>query len=75
MEELVQYIAESLVEDPERVRVYRKETRRMNIIKLRAAPSDTGRIIGKGGRVANAIRALLSVSARNEEKPVILEID
>jgi uncharacterized protein len=75
MEELVRYIAESLVEDPEQVRVYRKETRRMSIIKLRAAPGDTGRVIGKGGRVANAIRALVNVSARHEDKPVILEID
>lgn len=75
MEELVQYIAESLVEEPDQVRAYRKETRRMTIIKLRAAPSDTGRVIGKGGRVANSIRALLNVAARNESKPVILEID
>ena len=75
MEELVRYIAESLVEEPDRVRVYLKETRKMNIIKLRAAPEDTGRIIGKGGRVANAIRTLLNVTARNEDKPVILEID
>jgi len=75
MEELVQYIAECLVEEPDRVHAYRKETRRMTIIKLRAAPEDTGRVIGKGGRVANAIRALLNVSARNESKPVILEID
>ena len=75
MEELVQYIAENLVEEPDRVRAYRKETRRMSIIKLRAAPSDTGRIIGKSGRVANAIRSLLNVASRNAEKPVILEID
>jgi uncharacterized protein len=75
MEELVRYIAESLVEEPEQVRVYRKETRRMSIIKLRAAPADTGRVIGKGGRVANAIRALVNVSARHEDKPVLLEID
>ncbi len=75
MEELVQYIAENLVEEPDRVRAYRKETRRMTIIKLRAAPSDTGRIIGKNGRVANAIRSLLNVAARHEDKDVILEID
>lgn len=75
MEKLVQYIAESLVEEPDRVRAYRKETRRMTIIKLRAAPADTGRIIGKNGRVANAIRSLLTVAARHENKDVILEID
>ncbi len=75
MEELVTFLAESLVEEPERVKAYRKETRRMTIIKLRVAPADTGRVIGKGGRVANAIRTLLNVAARHEEKPVILEID
>ena len=75
MEELVTFLAESLVEEPERVKAYRKETRRMTIIKLRVTPADTGRVIGKGGRVANAIRTLLNVAARHEEKPVILEID
>jgi len=75
MEDLVTFIAESLVEEPDRVKVYRKETRRMSIIKLRVAPADTGRVIGKGGRVANAIRSVLNVSARHAEKPVILEID
>lgn len=75
MEDLVQYIAENLVEEPDRVNAYRKDTRRMTIIKLRTAPADTGRVIGKGGRVANAIRALINAAARNEEKPVILEID
>ncbi len=75
MEELVTFLAESLVEEPGRVKAYRKETRRMTIIKLRVAPADTGRVIGKGGRVANAIRTLLNVATRHEEKPVILEID
>ncbi len=42
MEDLVTFVAESLVEEPDRVKVYRKETRRMTIIKLRVAPADTG---------------------------------
>lgn len=75
MEDLVRFVAKSLVENPEQVDVYRKETRRMTIFKLRVAPSDTGRVIGKGGRVANAIRSVLTVAARHSEKPVILEID
>jgi predicted RNA-binding protein YlqC (UPF0109 family) len=75
MEDLVRFVARSLVEDPERVTVYRKETRRTTILKLRVAPADTGRVIGKGGRVANAIRTVLNVSARHSDKPVILEID
>jgi uncharacterized protein len=75
MENLVRFVAKSLVEHPEQVNVYRKETRRMTILKLRVAPSDTGRVIGKGGRVANAIRSVLTAAARHSEKPVILEID
>jgi predicted RNA-binding protein YlqC (UPF0109 family) len=75
MEELVRFLAQSLVEEPEKVTVYRKETRRTTILKLRVAPTDTGRVIGKGGRVANAIRALVNVAARHHDRPVILEID
>ncbi len=75
MEDLVRFLAESLVEEPGRVSVYRKETRRTTILKLRVAPADTGRVIGKGGRVANAIRSVLNVAARHHEKPVMLEID
>lgn len=75
MEELVQYIAKMLVEEPESVHVYRKETRRTTILKLRVAPDDTGRVIGRNGRVANAMRTLLNVSTRHSDREVILEID
>lgn len=75
MEELIQFIAESLVEDPKSVHVYRKETRRTTILKLRVAPDDTGRVIGRNGRVANAMRTLLDVSTRQSDRDVILEID
>ncbi len=75
MEELIQYIAESLVEEPDRVRVYTKETRRETIVKLQVAQGDVGRVVGRNGRVANAMRSLLDVAARQHDKPVILEID
>lgn len=75
MEELVTFVAKSLVEQPDAVTVYRKETRRATILKLRVAPGDTGRVIGKGGRVANAIRSLVTVATRHENKPVTLEIE
>ncbi len=75
MEELIQYIAESLVEEPDRVRVYTKETRRETIVKLRVAQRDVGRVVGRNGRVANAMRSVLEVAARNHRKPVLLEID
>ena len=64
MEELVRFVAQSLVEEPDKVTVFRKETRRTTILKLRVAPGDTGRVIGKGGRVANALRTLLRASDR-----------
>ena len=48
MEELVRFVAQSLVEEPDKVTVFRKETRRTTILKLRVAPGDTGRVIGKG---------------------------
>ncbi|MCB0046139.1 MAG: KH domain-containing protein [Caldilineaceae bacterium] len=75
MEDLVQFIAEQLVEEPEEVSVYSKQTRRTTILKLRTAPDDTGRVIGRNGRVANAMRSLLQVAARNSDHAVILEID
>jgi predicted RNA-binding protein YlqC (UPF0109 family) len=75
MEELVRFVAQSLVEEPDKVTVFRKETRRTTILKLRVAQGDTGRVIGKGGRVANAIRAAVNVAARHHDRPVILEID
>ena len=75
LEDLVRFIAEELVEAPEEVQVYRKETRRTTILKLRTASEDTGRVIGRSGRVANAMRSLLHVAARNDDRAVILEID
>jgi predicted RNA-binding protein YlqC (UPF0109 family) len=75
MEELIRFLAESLVEEPDRVRVYTKETRRETIIKLRVAQPDVGRVVGRNGRVANAMRSMLDVAARNHRKPVLLEID
>ncbi len=75
MEELVEFLAKSLVEDQEAVQVHRKETRYATILKLRVAPEDMGRVIGRNGRVANSIRALLRVAARNSTREVMLDID
>lgn len=75
MEELVKFIAQSLVEEPDEVSVYTKSTRRTEILKLSVAPDDMGRVIGRNGRVANALRSLLRASARPNDRPVILEID
>jgi len=74
MKELLEYIVKSLVDDPAQVSV--KETRDGNtfVYELRVAPDDAGRVIGKNGRVANAIRSLLRVAAAKEGKRVQLDI-
>lgn len=71
---LVEYIAKNLVDEPDKVKVRRKETSGSIIVYLNVSQSDMGRVIGKNGRVANAIRTLLHVPA-NPNKRVILEID
>lgn len=75
MEELIEFMAKALVEEPDQVNVYTKETRRSTILKLRVAPADTGRVIGKNGRVANAMRSVLYAATRDSDREVILEID
>lgn len=74
MKELVEYIAKSLVDDPSQVEV--TESRRANSVTLRlqVSPEDKGRVIGRNGRVANAMRSLLRVVAAREGKRVNLEI-
>ncbi len=80
-EQLVQYIAENLVNSPDEVSVTTKETGRSVVIELSVAPDDMGRIIGRSGRVANSIRSLLrAVSSpddrgRDRRRRVILEIE
>ena len=75
MKDLVEFIAKSLVEEPDQVKVYTKETRRSTILKLSVASGDTGRVIGKNGRVANAMRTLLRTASRQSDRAIILEID
>ncbi len=72
---LVEYVAKSLVDDPTQVKVRRRDSNNAVILELKVAPQDTGRIIGKGGRVANAIRNLLRVGeSDSRSKRVILKI-
>lgn len=75
MEALIEYVAKSLVDDPTAVRVRRRETGSTIILELHVAQSDTGRIIGKGGRVANALRTLLRIQEmEHRSKRIILKI-
>ena len=74
MQELVEYIARSLVDDPSQVRVTEVEGASMIVYELHVAPEDMGRVIGKKGRVANAMRTLLRVASARQKKPATLEI-
>jgi len=74
MRELIEYIATSLVDDPTQVSVNEYQRGSQTILKLRVAKEDMGRIIGKGGKVANAMRVLLRVAAAASEKRAILDI-
>jgi uncharacterized protein len=74
LKELVQYIAESLVDDPTKVDVKEVEENGNIRIELKVAREDMGRIIGKGGRVANSIRVLLRVAAARAGKRITLDV-
>jgi predicted RNA-binding protein YlqC (UPF0109 family) len=74
MKELVEYIAKSLVDDPSQVEVTEILRASSVILRLQVAQEDKGRVIGRNGRVANAIRNLLRVVATRQGKRVNLEI-
>jgi predicted RNA-binding protein YlqC (UPF0109 family) len=74
MKELIEYIATSLVDDPTQVEVSQFRRGSQLVIKLNVAKEDMGRVIGRSGRVANAMRSLLRVAAAQDGKRVILDI-
>lgn len=74
MKELVEVIAKSLVDHPEEVLVTRTESEKAIVLELRVAQSDMGKVIGKQGRIAKAIRSVVKAAASKEEKKVIVEI-
>ena len=74
MRELVEVLAKALVDHPEEVVVTEKETEKATVIELRVASSDMGKVIGKQGRIANAIRSLVKAAASGDEKKVVVEI-
>ncbi len=74
LKDLVEYIAKTLVEDPSQVRVNVIEGSSSITLELHVAPSDMGRVIGKSGRIANAIRTLVRVAAMRQGKRATLEI-
>ena len=74
MKELVEVIAKALVDVPEEVVVTEKETEKAIVIELRVAKQDMGKVIGKQGRIAKAIRSVVKAAASKENKKVIVEI-
>jgi predicted RNA-binding protein YlqC (UPF0109 family) len=74
MKELIEFIASSLVEDPESVQVRELGGGDRVRLELSVARSDMGRVIGRGGKVANAIRTMLRVAAEREGKQATLDV-
>ena len=74
MEQLVNYIAKTLVTMPDQVEVKRTETEQAVTIELRVDPEDMGKVIGKQGRIAKSIRAVVKAATARNEKPVFVEI-
>ncbi|WP_191014649.1 KH domain-containing protein [Treponema zioleckii] len=72
--DLIEYIAKSLVDDPSAVSVNEAEGERGTILELRVAQGDIGKVIGKYGRIAKALRTVLSASASKDGKRYSLEI-
>lgn len=74
MGELVEVIAKALVDNPDEVKVNEVEGTQSVIIELRVAPEDMGKVIGKQGRIAKAIRTVVKAAAVKENKRVVVEI-
>lgn len=74
MEELVEFMAKALVENPEAVSVSKRVQRDRILLRLDVEAEDAGRVIGKGGRVANAMRSVLRVAAMRQGQQVSLKI-
>ncbi len=74
MKQLLEYIVKELVDQPEAVRVRERTSRGSVTLELTVASSDTGKVIGRSGRVAKAIRDVLGVAATRERKRVQLDI-
>ena len=74
MKELVEVIAKALVDDPDSVVVTEREERKTTVLEVRVADSDMGKVIGKQGRIAKALRSVVKAAAAKEDKKVIVDI-
>jgi len=74
MRELISYIAQALVDHPEEVRVTEVEGNQTSVLELKVAKEDLGKVIGKQGRTARAMRTILSAASGKLKKRTVLEI-
>lgn len=74
MKELLEVIAKRLVENPEQVVVTETENDRTLVLELKVAPEDMGKVIGKQGRIAKAIRTVVKAAGVHEDKKIVVEI-
>lgn len=74
MKELVEVIAKALVDDPDSVAISERQDGRTTVIEVRVADSDMGKVIGKQGRIAKAIRSVVKAAAAKEDKKVVVDI-
>lgn len=74
MKELVEYIVKSLVDKPEAVEVKETQGESVTILEIRTAPEDSGKVIGREGRIANAIRTIVKAASAKQQKKVSVEI-
>jgi len=72
--DLVEYLARRLVEHPDAVSVEEVEENGALVIRLRVAPDDVGRVIGRGGRIARALRTVVRASGAQGDRRILLEI-
>ena len=74
MKELVEVIAKALVDDPDSVVVNERVEKKTTVLEVRVADSDMGKVIGKQGRIAKAIRSVVKAAAAKEDKKVVIDI-
>lgn len=74
MRELIEFLAKSLVDNPDEVRTHTAERQQNTVIELEVAPSDLGKVIGRQGRTARAIRTLLSAAGEKTRRRYSLDI-
>ena len=74
MKELLEVIARNLVEKPDEISVTEVEDERSIVLKLKVAPEDMGKVIGKQGRIAKAIRTVVKAASVHENKKIVVDI-